>query len=111
METRQNTQRVNSTMAHPNARQNADGSVNLPWGYAVEKHIMNLPLLQQGAQLKHQTRHKVREAMKDGLVILERSEEAIDYLSWTTRDGKTKETNRLDDRLRLTDAGREHVAK
>jgi hypothetical protein len=87
----------------------SDAQVKLPFGRSVEEYINSLPILASGGLLKKLGRAKLPEAEKEGLVRVKRVEDAVDYLAWATTAGKQKSTNRLDDILELTDAGREYV--
>ncbi|CAG8648358.1 11757_t:CDS:2 [Paraglomus brasilianum] len=82
--------------------------VSLPFGRAVEEYIYKHDLL-KNIRLKKQSRTKVNKAINTGLVTLQRVEGAIDFIGWTTVKNEDKSTNRLDDTLRLTDAGRARV--
>lgn len=86
----------------------ADGTICLPFGRAVEKHLLALPISQK-IQYKKQSRHKVNDAIKQELVTLHRVEGALDQLAWETVVGQCKSTNRLDDILKLTQKGRTWV--
>ncbi|RIB05642.1 hypothetical protein C2G38_2219090 [Gigaspora rosea] len=91
-------------------RINANGSINLLFGRAVEIYINSLPLLSK-CKLKKQSRLNVNESIKAGFITLKRIEGAIDYLTWKTALGQKKSTNRIDHIIELTDKGRERVSR
>ena len=85
-----------------------DGAVRLPFGRAVEEYLYSLPV-SNGVRYKKKNRMRLNDAVKQGLIYLERVEGAIDYIAWETAHGQRKSTNRLDDILRLTESGRRRV--
>ncbi|KAF0438408.1 proteophosphoglycan ppg4 [Gigaspora margarita] len=101
---------MDTSYSLPQYRINADGSVNLPFGRAIEAYLNSLPLL-TNCKLKKQSRLYVNENIRAGFITLKRVEGAIDYLAWKTRQGKNKSTNRLDDIIELTSEGRNRVIK
>ncbi|RIB23534.1 hypothetical protein C2G38_2242639 [Gigaspora rosea] len=94
----------------PQYHVNDNGSINLPFGHAIEAYINTLPLL-KNCKLRKQSRLCVNENIKSGLITIKRVEGAIDYLVWKTIQGQSKSTNRLDDIIELTDKGRKRVTK
>ncbi|CAG8818405.1 30453_t:CDS:2 [Gigaspora margarita] len=67
----------------------------------IERYLYSLPI-SRNFRYKVQSRKRVNEAVKQGLVIVERVEVSVDYLGWKTKKGESKSTNRLNDILRLT---------
>ena len=91
-----------------NMRIDSNGAICLPFGRAVEKHLLALPI-SQNIQYKKQSHHRINDAIKERLVIMHRVQGAFDQIAWKTVRGQCKSTNRLDDVLRLTDKGRKLV--
>ncbi|CAG8507221.1 8491_t:CDS:2 [Scutellospora calospora] len=87
---------------------NSDGSIGLPFGRAVENYILSLPIV-KGARFKCQSQQKLNQAVQRDFVVFKCEEGAIDFKGWTTITGMTKSTNRLDDRLELTEKGQSYV--
>ncbi len=85
---------------------NEDNSVKVPFGRAAEWYIANHPLL-KNRRLKCQSRQYTPGLVKKGIINVERVEGAVDFVEWTTKVGKTKSTNRVDDILTLTSEGHE----
>ena len=85
---------------------NEDNSVNVPFGRAAEWYIANHSLL-KNRRLKSQSRLYTSELVKEGYIIIQRVEGAIDFMEWKTKTGKTKSTNRIDDVITLTSKGHE----
>ncbi|CAG8776721.1 13245_t:CDS:1, partial [Rhizophagus irregularis] len=85
---------------------NDDGSVNVPFDRAAEWYISNANLL-KNHRLKNQSRQITPKLVKAGILTVERVQEAIDYLTWKTKTGTVKSTNRIDDILVLTSLGRD----
>ena len=91
---------------HIQYNENVKNSVNVPFGRVAEWYLSNHPLLKD-RRLKCQSRLYTSGLVKEGIVNLERVEGAIDYMEWTTKTGKTKSTNRIDDVLTLISEGYE----
>ncbi|CAG8765878.1 19734_t:CDS:2 [Cetraspora pellucida] len=87
---------------------NTDGSISLPFGCAAETYILLLPIVKD-AHFKCQSQQKVNQAIQKNLVIFKHKEGAIDFKGWTMINGMTQSTNRLDDRLELTEKGQSYV--
>src|SRR6266540_3247892 len=85
---------------------NEDNSVKMPFGRAAEWYITNHPLL-KNRRLKCQSRQYTPGLVKKGIINVERVEGTMDFIEWTTKVGKTKSTNRVDDILTLTSEGHE----
>src|SRR6266540_3872139 len=83
---------------------NEDNFVKVPFGRAAEWYIANHPLLKNRC-LKCQSRQYTPGLVKKGIINVERVEGAVDFVEWTTKVGKTKSTNRVDDILTLTSEG------
>src|SRR5215472_11140965 len=91
-------------MAETDIVHNADGSVNTCLGRAVERYIYSLPIV-TAVKLNCQSRKKVNEAIKNGLITLERVAGAFDHVEWRTNKRIQQSTNRLDDTISLTNIG------
>jgi hypothetical protein len=85
---------------------NEDNSVKVPFGRAAEWYISNHPLL-KNRRLKSQSRLYTSELIKEGYITVQRVEGAVDFIEWSTRNGKIKSTNRIDDVITLTQKGYE----
>ncbi|RIB29556.1 hypothetical protein C2G38_2027616 [Gigaspora rosea] len=79
-----------------------NGNIRLPFGRSVEHYFYSLPI-SQNIRYKVQSRKRVNDTVKQGLITVERVEGSVDYLSWKTNKGHSKSTNRLDNILRLTE--------
>src|SRR5688572_13083687 len=51
--------------------------------------------------LKHQSRQKTPQLIKEGFIKVERVQDAADFLEWETKQGNTISTNRIDDAIIL----------
>lgn len=89
---------------------NNDGSVNVPFGRAAEWYLDNVHIL-KNCRLKKQSRQATLKLVSDGILTVERVQGAVDYLSWKTKNGMVKSTNRIDDCLVLTSLGRDLVSQ
>ncbi|KAF0427253.1 gephyrin: PROVISIONAL [Gigaspora margarita] len=89
-------------MSSPSFRIGNNGDILLLFGRAIEHYLNSLPI-SYNIRYKVQSRKWVNEAVKQGLVVVERVEGSIDYLGWKTKKGQNKSTNHLDDILRLTE--------
>ncbi|CAG8786094.1 3087_t:CDS:2, partial [Gigaspora rosea] len=96
--------RINITLLH---QINTNGSIDLPFGRAVETYILSLPIV-KGSHFKCQSRQKVNQAIQKNFIMLKREEGAIDFKGWTS-NGMTKSTNRLDDVLELTEKEKQYI--
>jgi hypothetical protein len=56
-------------------------------------------------RLKHQSRQRTSQLIKDGFIEVRRATVAIDFLEWKTKHGDVKSTNRIDDIIILTPNG------
>ena len=80
---------------------NDDGSVNVPFSWAAEWYLTNVPIL-KNCHLKNQSRQATASLVKKEILTVERVQGAADYLEWSTKLGTKKSTNRIDDILVLT---------
>ncbi|CAG8753815.1 15467_t:CDS:1, partial [Gigaspora rosea] len=87
---------------------NADGSIGLPFGRPVETYILSLPIVKV-QRFKCQSRQKLNQAIQKNLVAFKREEGAVNFKGWMMNTGMTKSTNRLDDKLELTENGQSYV--
>jgi hypothetical protein len=85
---------------------NEDNSVKVPFDRAAEWYISNHSLL-KNRRLKSQSRLYTLELVKEGYITIQRVEGAVDFIEWSTRNGKIKSTNRIDDVITLTKKGYE----
>ncbi|GBB89470.1 hypothetical protein RclHR1_16170002 [Rhizophagus clarus] len=85
---------------------NEDNSVKVPFGRVVEWYISNHSLL-KNRRLKSQSRLYTSELVKEGYITIQRVKGAIDFIEWSTRNGKIKSTNRIDDVITLIQKGHE----
>ncbi|CAG8827144.1 19328_t:CDS:2, partial [Cetraspora pellucida] len=83
-------------------------TIRLPFGRAVERYLYSLPI-SHSIRYKVQSRKRVNDMIKRGLITVEHVEGSIDYLGWKTKKGQCKSTNCLDDVLRLTENGKHRV--
>ena len=86
----------------------AENSVNVPFGRVAEYYLKNHPLL-RNIRLKSQSRKKTSILIKEGIILIERVEGAVDFIEWQTKTGQIKSTNRIDDIIKLTEKGEEYV--
>ncbi|CAB4484066.1 unnamed protein product [Rhizophagus irregularis] len=84
----------------------AENSVNVPFGRISEWYLANHPLLKD-RRLKCLSRLYTSGLVKEGIINVQRVKGAVDFAEWTTRTNETKSTNRIDDVLTLTSKGNE----
>ncbi|KAF0443006.1 proteophosphoglycan ppg4 [Gigaspora margarita] len=70
---------MNTLYPLPQYHVNANGSISLPFGHAVETYINSLPLL-TNCKLRKQSRLYVNKSIKSELITLKHVDGAIDYL-------------------------------
>jgi hypothetical protein len=97
---------INENNYRENVIYNTDGTVNVPFGRTVEWYINNVPMLKV-CRLKHQSRQRTSQLIKEGFIEVKRTTDAIDFLEWKTKKGDVKSTNRIDDIIILTPEGEE----
>jgi len=97
---------INETNYRENIKYNTDGTVNLPFGHIVEWYLNNISMLKV-CHLKHQSRQKTPQLVKEEIIEIKRTTDAIDFLEWKTKGGTVKSTNRIDDTIILTTKGEE----
>jgi hypothetical protein len=97
---------INENGYNEHVKYNSDGTVNVPFGRTVEWYINSVPMLKM-CRLKHQSRQKTPQLIKEGLIEVKRATYAIDFLEWKTKHGDIKSTNRIDDTIILTPKGEE----
>ncbi len=61
--------------------------------------------------MKCQSRLYTPSFVKEGIINIERVEDAVDFVKWKTKVGNTKSTNRIDDILTLTSKRHELFTK
>jgi hypothetical protein len=97
---------INETNYSESIKYNADNTVNVPFGRAADWYINNVPMLKI-CRLKHQSRQKTPQLVKEGFIKIERAPNAVDFLEWKTKEGAVKSTNRVDDIIILTTEGQQ----
>jgi hypothetical protein len=95
---------INENNYRENVIYNTDGTVNVPFGRTVEWYINNIPMLKV-YRLKHQSRQRTSQFIKEGFIEVKCTTDAIDFLEWKTKKGDVKSTNRIDDIIILTPEG------
>ncbi|GBC07761.1 hypothetical protein RclHR1_07680015 [Rhizophagus clarus] len=101
---------INENGYREHVKYNSDGTVNVPFGRTVEWYINSVPMLKV-CRLKHQSRQKTSQLVKEGLIEVKHTTDAIDFLEWKTKHGDIRSTNRIDNIIILTPEGEELLKK